>query len=164
VKALTIQQPWASLFALGSKQMETRSWRTHVRGPVAIHAGLAMPCRIGERVTYGPYEVERDGSGLLLRSPRLSWPYRLPLGAVVAVGDLFQVRSTDSIEHGPSDLERSLGDHSPGRFAWSITSVLPIRQPVPAKGAQGFWQWEPPESIAADVAAYWTLDQLRSAA
>jgi len=164
MRALTIQQPWASLFALGHKQMETRSWRTHVRGPVAIHAGLAMPCRLGERVEFGPFEVERDRSGLLLRGERLAWPYRLPLGAVVAVGDLFQVRSTASIEHGPSELERSLGDHSPGRFAWSITSMRSIRRPVPAKGALGFWQWEPPESIAADVAPYWTLDDLRSAA
>ena len=78
MKALTIRQPWASLFALGIKQMETRSWDTKYRGPVAIHAGLAMPCRMGQRIEVGPYEVERDQSGLLLRGASLSWPYRLP--------------------------------------------------------------------------------------
>jgi len=147
MKALTIRQPWASLFALGVKQMETRSWDTKYRGPVAIHAGLAMPSRIGQRVTFGDFEVERDKSGLLLRGPYLPWPYRLPMGAVVAVGDLFQTRSTMSGGHAPSDRERSLGDHSPGRFAWSITSMSRLPQPIPAKGRQGFWNWDMPDGL-----------------
>lgn len=43
MKALTIRQPWASLIALGVKTIETRSWRTNYRGPIAIHAGLTKP-------------------------------------------------------------------------------------------------------------------------
>jgi hypothetical protein len=39
VKAITLQQPWASLIALGAKSVETRSWSTAYRGPLAIHAG-----------------------------------------------------------------------------------------------------------------------------
>ena len=38
VKAITIWQPWASLVAVGAKTMETRSWPTKYRGPIAIHA------------------------------------------------------------------------------------------------------------------------------
>lgn len=149
MKAITIRQPWASLMALGFKQQETRSWDTKVRGSVAIHAGLAMPCRLGQRVRYGDFEVEHDRGGLLLRSDRLSWPYRLPLGAVVAIGDLFQTRSTNSGEHAPSDLERALGDHSPNRWAWSITSISTLgSHPIEAKGRQGWWDWDcPPEII-----------------
>jgi hypothetical protein len=147
MKALTIRQPWASLFALNVKHMETRSWDTKVRGPVAIHAGLAMPCRVGERIQIGPFEVERDQSGLLLRGATLSWPYRLPMGAVVAIGDLFQTRSTTNSEHSPDDLERSLGDHSRGRFAWSISSISPVLGWMPAKGRQGFWNWDMPDGV-----------------
>ncbi len=40
MKAITIRQPWASLVALGVKTVETRSWHTRYRGPLAIHAGL----------------------------------------------------------------------------------------------------------------------------
>ena len=147
MKALTIRQPWATFFALGVKQMETRSWDTKYRGPVAIHAGLAWPCRIGDWFEVGPYQVERDQSGLLLRGKSLSWPYRLPMGAVVAVGDLFQTRSTMSGGHAPSDRERALGDHSPGRYAWSITSISRLPQPIPAVGHQGFWDWDMPEGL-----------------
>jgi activating signal cointegrator 1 len=38
VKALTLTQPWASLVAIGAKQIETRTWSTRYRGRVAIHA------------------------------------------------------------------------------------------------------------------------------
>lgn len=36
--ALTVRQPYASLLMTGAKRYETRSWRTHYRGDVAIHA------------------------------------------------------------------------------------------------------------------------------
>ena len=150
VKALTIRQPWASLLALGYKRTETRSWDTRVRGPVAIHAGLAMPCRRGESIEVGEFTVERDSGGLLLRGPRLA-RHRLPLGAVVAVGELFQTRRTDSTEHHPDDMDRALGDHSPGRYAWSITSMCPLRTPIPATGRLGWWAWDCPTDVAADL-------------
>lgn len=37
--ALSIRQPWAWLIVHGHKDVENRSWYTHVRGPVLIHAG-----------------------------------------------------------------------------------------------------------------------------
>lgn len=43
MKALTIRQPWATLIAYGVKTIETRSWHTNYRGPVAIHAGATRP-------------------------------------------------------------------------------------------------------------------------
>lgn len=38
MKALSLKQPWASMVANGTKTIETRSWRTSYRGPLAIHA------------------------------------------------------------------------------------------------------------------------------
>lgn len=38
MKAITVQQPYASLICQGIKDIENRSWRTHYRGPVYIHA------------------------------------------------------------------------------------------------------------------------------
>jgi hypothetical protein len=43
VKALTLWQPWASLIALERKLVETRSWSTSYRGPLAIHAAKRRP-------------------------------------------------------------------------------------------------------------------------
>jgi hypothetical protein len=39
VRAITIRQPWAELIVRGEKDVENRSWRTHHRGPLLIHAG-----------------------------------------------------------------------------------------------------------------------------
>ena len=151
MKALTIRQPWASLIALGIKQVETRSWDTAYRGPLAIHASKSIPLRIGRHATYGQYDLERDHAGLLLRGPDLAWPYRLPTGAVVAVVNLFQTCPTSSPEHRPSDLERSLGWHGPGWFAWSLSSVSPLVSPITALGSRCLWNWTPPAGIAEQL-------------
>lgn len=42
MKALTIYQPWATLIAIGAKHIETRSWSTKYRGPLAVHAGKVL--------------------------------------------------------------------------------------------------------------------------
>lgn len=47
--ALTLRQPWASLVAIGVKQVETRSWTTAYRGPLAIHSSKRLSnARMGE--------------------------------------------------------------------------------------------------------------------
>ena len=33
------------------------------------------------------------------------------------------------------------GDYSDGRWAWLLTDIKPLAPPVPARGAQGFWEW-----------------------
>ena len=49
MKAITIRQPWASLIVSLDqngrplKSVETRSWKTGYRGPLAIHAGKFRP-------------------------------------------------------------------------------------------------------------------------
>jgi hypothetical protein len=40
MKTISLLQPWATLVAIGEKTIETRSWRTNYRGPLAIHASL----------------------------------------------------------------------------------------------------------------------------
>jgi hypothetical protein len=42
VKILSIRQPWASLITRGSKNIENRSWPTHYRGLILIHASLKL--------------------------------------------------------------------------------------------------------------------------
>jgi hypothetical protein len=39
MKVLSIRQPWAWLIVNGYKDIENRTWRTNIRGPVLIHAG-----------------------------------------------------------------------------------------------------------------------------
>lgn len=123
VRALTVRQPWASLIALGTKRIETRSWSTRYRGPLAIHAGAHRPehlSRVGEWSVHSQFtepesgpELRRLGSvdrGVLVpdRHERgLAAP--MPLGAVVAVVDLLDVvpmvDDCDDLPDTPACLE-----------------------------------------------------------
>ena len=152
MKALTLHQPWASLIAMGAKTIETRSWSTKYRGPIAIHAAKA--CATGD---FGPYSVEddtprRSPKQHLMRGP-IAWPYRLPLGAVVATAELVDVVQMGwGVESRPPFLsvhgrrrhiatEFPFGDFRCGRFAWLLENIEPLAVPVPAKGKQGLWTW-----------------------
>jgi activating signal cointegrator 1 len=173
LKALTLHQPWATFIAGGEKTIETRSWGTSYRGWLAIHAGSAIPSYLGlgrrGTIRIGDFEVEKDGPGqLLLRDGGLHWPYRLPLGGVIAVAELLDcVPMVDRNEYvgappcltiGPSGLtlwtggewyrdavradvtgELPYGDFAPGRFAWVLGRVIRLTRPVPCAGHQGLW-------------------------
>jgi hypothetical protein len=43
MKAITLYQPFAALIAIGAKRIETRSWNTNYRGPLAIHVSKRVP-------------------------------------------------------------------------------------------------------------------------
>ena len=68
MKALTLTPPWATLVALGHKRVETRSWRTQSRGPLAIHAAKGFPTS-----AYQFAQLERSSGRV---------PERLPRGAI----------------------------------------------------------------------------------
>lgn len=46
----------------------------------------------------------------------------------------------------------TFGDYAPGRWAWLLTDVRPLRRPIAAKGAQGFFDL-PQGWLTADAAA-----------
>jgi len=105
VKALSLTQPWASLVALGFKRVETRSWGTIYRGPLAIHAAKGFP-----RFARDFADAERV---------RGRCPDVLPFGSIVAVCRLVGVRPTAGLAE-ISELERRLGDY----FSWPFRLVL----------------------------------------
>lgn len=130
MKALTLTQPWATLVALGHKQVETRSWRTQYRGPIAIHAAKGFPASARQFA-----EVERDFGRI---------PSQLPRGAVVCIIDLVDCRPTEDVALGVSVLEYYLGDYTPGRWAWLFdpASLRVLENPIPARGALSLWEWQ----------------------
>lgn len=171
MKALTLHQPWASLVALGAKMIETRSWSTKYRGPLAIHAGR------GKADPTDPI-----WNGLVVPDSALLVPQLRPLvfGSVVATVELTDVYPiVDPSDFGddlngartngngfvfvtPERLEvwkmsqwshqyecrhrigddRPYGDFTSGRFAWMLADVKPLREPVPARGKQRLWNWD----------------------
>jgi len=136
MKAITIMQPWASLVACGAKQIETRSWATKYRGPIAIHAGLNTKF-LRQFYTQEPFKTALNGV-----KPRL--------GYVIAIADLVDCLEINESqvyylklhqEKGISN-EYAFGDYTVGRYAWILANVRQIR-PILAKGMQRLWEWKP---------------------
>lgn len=48
MKALSIRQPWADNIIKHGKDIENRTWRTHYRGPIMIHAAARMDDGFGK--------------------------------------------------------------------------------------------------------------------
>jgi hypothetical protein len=143
MKALTVKQPWAALIAIGAKQVETRSWRTEYRGQLAIHSAATLPP--------GAWEEWRERCTFAVgrRLVTIEPIHRLPLGAVVAVADLVDVVLIDrDLRLRLSSLELTFGDFADGRFAWVLRNVRALHEPIPAKGALGFWEWQVPDGLS----------------
>lgn len=132
MKALSILEPWASLIALGHKKIETRSWPTSWRGPLAIHASKGFPPYARE------FAAELYALGIL--------PNTLRFGCVIATCRLADCQRTDRILDINAD-EMSYGDFTPGRYGWFLDGVVALPAPVPAKGSLGLWDWEQPLEV-----------------
>ena len=159
MKALTLTQPWASLVALGAKQIETRSWSTKYRGPLAIHAAKTLKEDDFYLIQMRPF-LQALESVLDLKKPLVV--YGLPLGCVIAtceitncikvldkripevvpVDDRIDIRLTQQfISIPPRKPEFDFGNYEPGRYAWILQNIKMLKEPIPAKGALGLWEW-----------------------
>lgn len=138
MNAITILQPWASLIACGAKKIETRSWPTKYRGPIAIHAGKDQDKK-GERIRHIVARAEQFS----IIIPDMQF------GSVIAIADLVDcIKMTDELFASQYDTEQgkrelAFGYWSRDRYAWILKNVRPI-DPIPAKGQQRLWEWETP--------------------
>ncbi len=135
MKAISLWQPWATAMAIGLKRIETRHRQCSYRGLLAIHASKRWQ------------REEREWAQELAElhaAPVLAAP---PLGMIVAIGRLVRIRRTDEILSEISETEEMFGNYAPGRFAWLFEDITALPEPVPCKGAQGFF--EVPDDLSA---------------
>lgn len=136
MRAISLWQPWASLWASGRKVHETRHWATDYRGPLAIHAAQKL-----DQVSMELDEILLDQFGSM-------WRRELPRGAIVGVCQLIDCVSTDD---GPASLDdEAAGDWSPSRFAWRGAEFRIFKRPIEWSGRQGFFSV--PDGIIAEAA------------
>jgi len=154
MKALTLTQPWATLVAIGAKKIETRSWSTAYRGPLAIHAAKTFGVwkESGIRAMFEQFPEFETALG------KHGWGLKeLPRSAMVATCNLVAIVSTQYLAKqqyhewtGPDgrvyrfDLtndEYTFGDYAPGRYAWLLADVKQLPIAYSASGALGLWNW-----------------------
>lgn len=111
VRAITIRQPWAWAIIFAGKDVENRSWYTHYRGPLLIHAGA----------TYRPHAPLPRGIVAPDRGD-------LDFSAVIGVVDLVDV----------VDRSRSRW-FNPDGYGFVLRNPRALKRPVPCKGRLGLW-------------------------
>ena len=121
MRALTIRQPYASLIMAGIKTVETRSWSTNERGPLAIHAAL---------------RPEQDVNELWRLLEDAGVDIGVAFGCVIGVVDIIDVLPTR--QHRPA-RQRPLGDFRRGRYAWLLANPRELASPIPVRGQQSLW-------------------------
>ena len=126
MKALTIKQPWATLIMQGDKRFEFRSWRTHYRGDLLIHAGKGIDKEAMKRLAkYLPSE--------------------LPTGKILG-----KVKLVDCVKMSPEFKELLLKENSDiytkssfsENYGWKLDNVEVFSKPIDAKGKLSLWEYE----------------------
>ncbi len=133
MKAITVRQPWAWCIAAGHKLVENRTWVTHYRGPLAIHAGATV-----ERESLRTVKQYLVDQGVLQSVDELVGDrHLLATGAVLAVVNLTGICTDSARCH--CGRWAAIGQNH-----WKLANVVPLAEPVPARGQQGLWEIDLP--------------------
>jgi hypothetical protein len=150
VKALTVRQPYASLLAIGAKRVETRSWASRGLAAgewLAIHAAREWYPSGQEMARAEPFASALEharASGFLATTDA----GELPRSCILALARFACAIPGDRPEAAAlSADERAFGIYGPGRWGWVFDAVRPLREPIPASGALGLWEWEAPPEL-----------------
>ncbi|MCU1285912.1 MAG: PUA-like domain [Acidobacteriales bacterium] len=134
IKAISLWQIWAAAMEHAKKRIETRSWPTSYRGPLAIHAAK-KPFNARDYSSEFASQVRKDG---LLDE-------RLQYGAVVCIVELVACVPTNSIRRTLSQTELMYGNYGDGRWAWVTQNLVRLPAAIPTRGFQGLFDFTLPE-------------------
>jgi hypothetical protein len=136
VKALSIHQPWAELIARGDKKFETRSWQTHHRGVILIHASKAAILE-DFVLPFGFPPYHRLAHGAITAIASLTNVYKI--ATPVAKEKILSLFCNGS-------REDAYGDWSAGRYVWHLQNVIPLA-PIACRGKQRLWNFDLPDHL-----------------
>lgn len=158
IKTISLKQPWATLLVLGVKTIETRSWASAYRGPLAIHASAstdkdlmaflgrdkafqsALKSALGER--YDSFSLSALPRGCVLGVGFLETCLRIPRSKTTYQSSAAKSANfRRGVTLPPETPELEFGDYEPGRYAWVFGRVKAFAKPIPARGALALWEW-----------------------
>ena len=131
MKAISLWQPWASLWCSPRKMHETRHWPTNNRGWILVHAAKRFE-----------KDFDTDFAGMLREEFGATWYRDLPRGAIIGAVELIECRRTEEIyppDCGGVGDDYISGNFYEGRYAWQRRGFQLFEMPIPYRGAQGFF-------------------------
>lgn len=151
VKALSMHQPFASLVPVGAKIYETRSWATGYRGELLICSTKNF------KAAMQGWNSSPIIQSALSLSGFTQWQ-DLPFGKAIALVYLEECISTTKLAElfakGQFNRFRTTnelyyGNYEPGRYAFKLSIIRPIKDPFPVIGRQRLFEVKLPENFEA---------------
>lgn len=131
------------MMVLGLKKNETRPWQTHHRGPIAIHAAANEPAFVrNEAMQHEVFKRVFAEHGMDFKA--------LPRGKILGTVNVdHMIKTVDWVYQNCADPEYTpdewyFGNYEIGRWAWLTSNPVQFAEPIPAKGSQGFWNFDLP--------------------
>jgi hypothetical protein len=131
MKAISIRPPWAWAILHAGKDIENRTWKTNLRGTVAVHASRAM-----SRPDY-----ESAAKEIRKIAPRAKMP---PFDAMVRGAIVGLVEIVDCEKRTKSKW------HIPKHYGFLLAKPRALPKSISWKGRLGFW--DVPDKIAQSIA------------
>jgi len=132
MKALSIKQPWASLIANGIKDIENRTWKTHFRGRIFIHASSISKGMLGL--------LNKEQVGDIRKKSKLDFDF--PTSAIIGEVDIIDC----VINHPSIWAEKTDFSQEDPASIWNWVLANPVLYDKPilnVKGKLSFWEFEP---------------------
>lgn len=138
MRALSMWQPWASLWCTDAKEHETRDWELHHRGWLLVHAA---------KTRKGFDDVSEELDGITVDRFGSMWRHELPFGAIIGAVDIVDVQATSVIlkhygkladlRDGKEWTDLQCGNFGPRRYGFLRRAFRKFAQPIPYRGQQG---------------------------
>jgi hypothetical protein len=140
LRAISLTRPWPFAFIHLNKRIENRSWQPLPQfiGPlIALHAAKSW--------SEDDRRFIQERTSLIVPDKKNS-----PHSEIFAVCRIVKIYPIDSLFTPPQDQEEWFF----GPYGWLLEDYKTLSEPVPCKGALGFWQ------IPGEVESRITLDIL----
>lgn len=149
MRAITVRQPWAWAIVHAGKNVEnrTRNIAGAYRGPVAIHAGLALDEGAIDDFTLRRAWHLAGMPTMPSTTPGIALPWLrhwnieddeqwLPTGAVIGVAELVEVHRCHI---GNTDAPACSPWATAGDYHLVLADARPLARPIRWRGALGLW-------------------------
>jgi len=131
MKIISLLEPWGSLIKEKVKYIETRSWQTKYRGELYIHASK-------KKLTKNNWNDYKEQLNLL-KDTNFKYGYIIAKCTLVDC----KVMTDELIEEVKKNHNEYIsGDYKVGRYAWMLKDIEVLKEPIPAKGQLGIWEYK----------------------
>ncbi len=130
MKVISLTEPFATLILNGKKLVETRSWKTSYRGELYIHASMTKISKHDE----DDYELMS-----LIEDRKLNYGYIVCKCNLVDC--VYMTKEYVEKMKKNNYQEYICGEYEEGRYAWILEDVIPLKNPIKAKGQLSIWNY-----------------------